>query len=51
MRLTVVAVGDQPDVPPLKQALQSVNGYVGQVTTAEGVARAFMHTAAGGLHD
>ncbi|HVH24086.1 MAG TPA: VWA domain-containing protein, partial [Pseudonocardia sp.] len=51
VRLTVVAVGDQPDVPLLKQALQSVNGYVGKVTTAEGVARAFMHTAAGGLHD
>jgi Bacterial extracellular solute-binding protein/von Willebrand factor type A domain len=51
VRLTVVAFGDQPDVPPLKQALLPVKGYVGQVRTAEGVARAFMHTAAGGLHD
>jgi hypothetical protein len=51
VRLTVVAFGNQPDVPPLKQALLPVKGYVGQVTTAEGVTRAFMHTAAGGLHD
>ena len=47
----MVAFGNQPDVPPLKQALLPVKGYVGQVTTAEGVTRAFMHTAAGGLHD
>jgi hypothetical protein len=51
VRMTVVAFGAKPDAALLKKTLQPVNGYVGQVSTAEGVGRAFMHVAAGGLHD
>jgi hypothetical protein len=51
VRLTVVAFGDQPDVALLKAALDPVGGYLGRARTAEEVGRAFVHVAAGGLHD
>jgi hypothetical protein len=46
-----VAFGDQPDVALLKAALDPVGGYLGRARTAEEVGRAFVHVAAGGLHD
>ena len=51
VRLTVAAFGDKPDVAPLKKALEPIDGYVSRLSTADAVGRAFLHVAAGGLHD
>jgi hypothetical protein len=48
--LAVVTFGDEPDAEALTAALEPVGGYVDRLTTAEEVAAAFIHVAAGGLH-
>jgi hypothetical protein len=51
VQLTVVAFGQRPEAKLLSDAVKPVNGYVDQIATAEEVSAAFIHVAAGGLHD
>ena len=50
VQLTVVTFGDRPEAAALKQALEPVDGYVDQLSTADEVGAVFIHVAAGGLH-
>lgn len=50
VQLSVVTFGDEAAAAAMTGALEPVGGYVDRVTTAEEVAAAFIHVAAGGLH-
>ena len=49
--LTVIAFGDKPYADELTKALEPVDGYVSQPSTADAVGEVFLHVAAGGVHD
>jgi len=48
--LTVVAIGEEPEVEVLRKAMKPVDGYVASATTADDVSAVFVHVAAGGVH-
>jgi hypothetical protein len=50
VELSVVAIGSEPDVELLVQALEPVESYLAQISTAEGIRATFIHLAAGGVH-
>jgi hypothetical protein len=50
VQLTMVAFGDEPEAALLEKALQPMGGYVSRPATADQVAEAFIHVAAGGVH-
>jgi hypothetical protein len=50
----VVAFGGQPQAPEIKaleKALEPVDGYLDALRTADEVKAAFIHAAAGGIHE
>ena len=55
--LTVVALGgrpgapEKPEVAALAAALEPVGGYLDALQTANQVKAAFIHAAAGGIHE
>ena len=51
VELTVVAFGGQPEAQALKDTLKPVDGYLDALTTADDVKAAFIHAAAGGIHE
>jgi hypothetical protein len=51
VELTVVAFGGQPQVTALAKALEPVDGYLDALRTADEVKAAFIHAAAGGIHE
>ena len=52
VELTVVAFGGQPRGPRRsKEALEPVDGYLDALRTADEVKAAFIHAAAGGIHE
>jgi hypothetical protein len=54
VELTVVAFGGQPQAPEIKaleKALEPVDGYLDALRTADEVRAAFIHAAAGGIHE
>jgi hypothetical protein len=51
IQLSVVAFGQKEEANLLKRALEPVDGYVAELSTADDVAAAFIHVAAGLLHD
>ena len=51
VELTVVAFGGQPEARALKDALEPVDGYLDALRTADEVKAAFIHAAAGGIHE
>jgi von Willebrand factor type A domain len=51
VRLSLIAFGDKPYADQLKKALEPVRGYVSRPATADAVGGAFVHVAAGGVHD
>jgi hypothetical protein len=54
VELTVVAFGGQPQAPEIKaleKALEPVDGYLDALRTADEVKAAFIHAAAGGIHE
>ncbi|GAA4468111.1 substrate-binding and VWA domain-containing protein [Phytohabitans houttuyneae] len=50
VQLSVVAFGQRQEAKLLAGAVEAVDGYVADLTTAEEVTAVFIHTAAGGLH-
>jgi hypothetical protein len=50
VQLSVITFGDGAAAETLTAALEPVGGYVDHVRTADEVAAAFIHVAAGGLH-
>jgi von Willebrand factor type A domain/Bacterial extracellular solute-binding protein len=50
VQLSVVAFGQKQEARLLSRAVEPVDGYVEELSTAEEVAAVFIHTAAGGLH-
>lgn len=50
VQLSVITFGDGAVAEALTAALEPVGGYVDHVRTADEVAAAFIHVAAGGLH-
>jgi hypothetical protein len=51
VQLTVLTFGSDSDTDLLKKTLKPVGGYVELLTTADDVRAAFIHVAAGGLHN
>jgi hypothetical protein len=51
VELTVVAFGGQPQATALAKALEPVDGYLDALRTAAEVKAAFIHAAAGGIHE
>jgi hypothetical protein len=51
VELTVVAFGGQPEAKALGDTLKPVDGYLDAVDTADDVKAAFIHAAAGGIHE
>jgi len=51
VELTVVAFGGQPEAQALKDALEPVDGYLDALASADEVKAAFIHAAAGGIHE
>jgi Bacterial extracellular solute-binding protein/von Willebrand factor type A domain len=49
--LSVVAFGQEQEAKILEEALKPVDGYVDAATTVDEVGAAFLHVAAGGIHD
>jgi hypothetical protein len=49
--VTVVAFGGLPDAAALEGAIEPVDGYLDQLRTADQVKAAFIHAAAGGVHE
>jgi Bacterial extracellular solute-binding protein/von Willebrand factor type A domain len=50
VHLSVVAFGRKEEANLLSRAIEPVDGYVDDVSTAEEVSAVFIHVAAGGLH-
>ncbi|HSI94071.1 MAG TPA: VWA domain-containing protein [Jiangellaceae bacterium] len=50
VQLTIIALGDDTDVEALEIALEPVESYISQITTAQDVRAAFIHLAAGARH-
>jgi hypothetical protein len=49
--LAVISFGHEPDTVALQAALDPVQGYVDRLSTSGDVGAAFIHVAAGGLHE
>jgi hypothetical protein len=49
--LSVVAFGQEQEAKVLDEALKPVDGYVAAAATVDEVGAAFLHVAAGGIHD
>ena len=50
VQLSVVTFGTPSDAKVIEKAIEPVGGYVDNLATADEVAAAFIHVAAGGLH-
>jgi hypothetical protein len=51
VQLSVVAFAQKEEAKLLERAVEPVDGYVAELSTAQDVAAAFIHVAAGGVHD
>ena len=51
VELTVVAFGGQPEAEALAKTLEPVDGYLDALRSADEVKAAFIHAAAGGIHE
>jgi hypothetical protein len=51
VEVTVVAFGGLPDAAALGGAIEPVDGYLDSLRTADQVKAAFIHAAAGGVHE
>jgi hypothetical protein len=51
VELTVVAFGGQPEAEALATTLEPVDGYLDALRSADEVKAAFIHAAAGGIHE
>jgi hypothetical protein len=51
VELTVVAFGGQPEAKALADTLEPVDGYLDALDSADEVKAAFIHAAAGGIHE
>jgi Bacterial extracellular solute-binding protein len=50
VQLTVVALGERPEVGVLETAVKPIDGYVDAVANAGDISAVFTHVVAGGLH-
>ena len=51
VHVTVITFGPESNAQAVAKALEPVGGYVDPLTTADQVGAAFIHSAAGGVHD
>ena len=51
VEVTVVAFGGLPEAAALEGAIEPVDGYLDPLNTADQVKAAFIHAAAGGIHE